>query len=547
MKKIFSVLALTLFFGCFSVLAEVISSDFAKTTADNLLSADSDFLGAGEASVTLVEEEGVPVYYIVEYTKGGWAIVAAQSSARPLIAYNPTGKYEAPEPMQEVLNYNKTRIAELAKVEGDTYHIGWREAVQRKPSADSDETPDIAPLITVNLNQGSPYNGRCPEIGGTRVLVGCVAVAMGQAMMVARYPERGTGVYSYTASNIGVLSVDFDSEPDYDWNAMYSNNYDEMARLLFHCGVTVNMGYGVDASGAYTTDVATALVRNFKYDASIVKHVDKPSSRAAWMSTLLDELVLGRAIVYHGSNTSSGHAWNVDGWKNSTQMFHVNWGWGGYGNAYFDIDAMEDNYQDMSFPLNNGAVIGVGAPTTAPYGLSLSSTKFAVGTAPNVALADVTVACEDADAQFDFLVQGPVNITGKYTTSPYKVENMKLIATETIQDATKFKFAHITVTNVNTGETYVKDFTIVIDNSAVSTVLSDRMRIYPTIADNAVTVEVPAIGGKYAIYSVSGSQVATGDLDSYSTQISVSSLSAGTYILRYVHKEGVGVKTFVVK
>lgn len=550
MKKIFSVLALAFFLSNVSVSAEVISSDFAKITADNLLSADSEFLGAGDAAVTLVEENGVPVYYVVEYAKGGWAIVSAQSSTSPLIAYNPTGKYEVPEPMQAVLNYNKERIANLAKVDGDTYHIGWSKSAQRKPAAEPSETADIAPLITVNLDQSNPFNAQCPMIKNQRVLVGCVAVAMGQAMMVARYPERGTGTYSYTAKDIGTLSVDFNTEPDYDWDAMYAspttNNYDEIARLLYHCGVTVNMGYGVEGSGAITSDVATALVRNFKYDSSIVRHIDKPSSKAEWESALLDELVLGRAIVYHGSNTESGHAWNIDGWKKSTQMFHINWGWGGYGNAYFDIEAMEDKYQNMSFPLNNGAVIGVGAPTTAPYGLSLSKTKFALGTAPNVALADVTVSCEDPNAQFDFTVQGPVNITGKYTTSPYKIENMKLISTEQIKDATKFKFAHITVTNKNTGESYVKDFTISI-NSAVSTVLSDQIRVYPTIASDVVTVDVPVVGGKYAIYSVSGSQVAEGNLDEFSTAISVSSLASGTYILRYVNNEGVGVKTFIVK
>ena len=64
MKKFFSLLAVT--FLCMAsmqpVSAEVITPEVAKTTADNLLSLDKEFVGAGEATVTTVTEEGVPVY-----------------------------------------------------------------------------------------------------------------------------------------------------------------------------------------------------------------------------------------------------------------------------------------------------------------------------------------------------------------------------------------------------------------------------------------------------------------------------------------------------
>ncbi|MBR6750545.1 MAG: T9SS type A sorting domain-containing protein [Bacteroidaceae bacterium] len=36
-------------------------------------------------------------------------------------------------------------------------------------------------------------------------------------------------------------------------------------------------------------------------------------------------------------------------------------------------------------------------------------------------------------------------------------------------------------------------------------------------------------------------------MSQYKTEIGVSSLTAGTYILRYVHNNGVGVKTFIKK
>ena len=136
MKKFLSVSAVSLFL-CAAVPAfgYVIAPEVAKTTADKLLSLDSDFVGAGEATVTTVAEDGTPAYYVIEYNAGGWAIVSAQSSSKPLIAYNPTGKYEVPEPMQAVLDANKQRIVAEAENNADYQHIGWSRAAQRKPAA----------------------------------------------------------------------------------------------------------------------------------------------------------------------------------------------------------------------------------------------------------------------------------------------------------------------------------------------------------------------------------------------------------------------------
>ena len=531
--------------------AEVVSQDVAKQTADNFLSLDSEWQGAGEATICLVENDGEAAYYIVEYNAGGWAIVSAQSSSSPVIAYNPTGVYEAPVPMQAVLDANARRIVDLARVDANVEHADWKRVMQRKPAADPISTPDVAPLITVDLNQDSPYNKYCPKINGESCLVGCVAVGMAQAMMVQRYPVAPKGKHAYSCDGVGSLSIDYEKEAEYDWDAMYASdktgNYDEVARLLYHCGVSVDMGYGVDGSGAANNPVPKALVGNFSYDNNLVKLIDK--SQGSWLETLVNEIYLGRVVIYFGSNEESGHCWNLDGWKQSTQMVHVNWGWGGYGNNYFNIDAMEDRYQNMSFPLNNSAVIGVGAPSTAPYDIRLSTTKFVDGTAAGVALADVTILCEDEEAVISYEMFGPNNLAGKPTVSPYEVKDGKLVSNKTIANTNAFKYLKMKVTNTNTGESFEKEFyfQIVEGDDAVETVLSDAMRVYPSVADNNLTIEVPAVGGEYAIYSVSGAQVSKGELAQYKTDINVSSLAAGTYILRYVHNSGVGVKTFVKK
>ena len=76
---------------------------------------------------------------------------------------------------------------------------------------------------------------------------------------------------------------------------------------------------------------------------------------------------------------------------------------------------------------------------------------------------------------------------------------------------------------------------------------SNALRLYPSVAEQRLTVEVPVVGGKYAIYSLSGAQVATGTLTDYKSDIAIELLAAGTYIVRYEYSEGVCVKRFVKK
>ncbi|MBR5844160.1 MAG: thiol protease/hemagglutinin PrtT [Bacteroidaceae bacterium] len=548
MKRFFTLL-LTAILACNAMVmqAEVVSPEVAKQAADNFLTLDSEWRGADDATVRLVEHEGVPAYYVVEYNNGGWAIVSAQSSVDPIIGYNTTDAFVAPEPMQAALEVCATYIVKESQTAGVAKHEGWERAMMRKAVAEVD-LPDVEPLVKRNLDQGSPYNKYCPKVDGKSSLVGCVAVAMTQAMMVQHYPVAARGKHSYNCASAGMLSINYDEEKPYDWDAMDRGDSDEIARLLYHCGVSVDMDYTPEGSGAGNVIVKNSLEEFFCYDPALLQFVEKKNNPAGWLELLLHDIVLGRVVIYFGSGEQGGHCWNLDGWKNATQKVHVNWGWGGYGNGYFDIEKMEDAYQGMTFPENNTAVLGVGSPATAPYSLDLSTKRFVVGTPAGVALADVIVLCEDPEAVFEYDLKGPKNVTGKHTESPYQVVDGKLVSTKAIEDKNSFKSLLMTVTNINTGESLEKQFTFTIAaDDAVESVMSDAMRVYPSVAAEVVTIEVPMVGGSYAIYSVAGAQVQAGALNGYKNEVNVSSLAAGTYILQYVHNDGVGVKTFIKK
>ncbi|MBP3672142.1 MAG: leucine-rich repeat protein [Bacteroidaceae bacterium] len=453
--------------------AEVITTDIAKETADNFLSLDKEWHYATEADVQLVEKDGVAAYYIVQYKAGGWVIVAAQSSSSPVIGYNTIGEFAAPAPVSDLLDFNAKIIVARAQELGCEEHIGWSRVKQRKAPTESiiNSTPDIAPLITIDLNQGEPFNNYCPEHNGNKSLVGCVAVSMTQAMMVQGFPPKPTGSYSYKAKITGSHSINYDAEAPYNWEAIYSSekngDYDEVARMLYHVGVSINMEYSSQASSAMATQVAEALVRNFSYNDKIVQYLSKMSDDKEWLEIILNELSHGRVVVYDGqAKQGGGHCWNIDGWKQATQMVHCNWGWSGYGNGYFSLNNMTDSYQSVEFIHDHAIVIGIQAPTSIPYDILLKDTEFVEGTTAGSKLTYIEVLSTDNDATYSYELYGPNN-----TTSPYEINNNQLVTSETITDNDQFKYLRIKATNTATGKSYEKIFNINIVPSSIHNII----------------------------------------------------------------------------
>ena len=70
---------------------------------------------------------------------------------------------------------------------------------------------------------------------------GCVATAMGQLMNYFRWPDTGTGSYTYECPPYGTLNADFSSS-NYEWDLMETSldhSNPEVAELIYHLGVSV--------------------------------------------------------------------------------------------------------------------------------------------------------------------------------------------------------------------------------------------------------------------------------------------------------------------
>ena len=309
----------------------------------------------------------------------GFVMVAADDRVQPVLAYSLEDSFQAEDMPANIHFFLNEYVREIAQIVSDpmleTPLVSqWREALSPNAGASRNVT-EVTPLLATKWNQNSYYNNLCPaDTGGPNghTYVGCVATAMGQIMRYWQYPTSGIGSHSYNSDhsgqgygNYGILSADF-ANTTYQYNMMpiqltaYTSaaQVSAVAELLFHCGVSVEMMYGPQGSGAYSTDVPSALQTYFGYP--YCTRVNRSSyTTSAWNLLIKTELDRLRPVYYNGQGDAGGHAFVCDGYD-ASNYFHFNWGWSGHNNGYFLLSNL--NPSTYEFNSQQAAIIGVRVP-----------------------------------------------------------------------------------------------------------------------------------------------------------------------------------------
>lgn len=273
----------------------------------------------------------------------GYVIVSGDDEMTELVGYAENGFFDAenvPPQMQLWLD----RYAEYVAA------VQSGKAKARKILLSDSPSVVVEPLVTTKWNQDAPFNNFAPEYtddnnNTQRCATGCAATAMAQIMKFHNWPEQGVGHYSYEHQSFGTISSNF-SEHVYDWtnmidrynNGEYSNvQADAVALLMKDCGVSLNMNYG-PVSGASIYSYYPAFKNYFRYSSRTVNR--SGCETAEFTKIITDELQEGRPLIYCGTGEDGGHAFVVDGYD-TNYFLHVNWGWGGYSDGYFDMNYMD--------------------------------------------------------------------------------------------------------------------------------------------------------------------------------------------------------------
>lgn len=280
-----------------------------------------------------------PCYYIVSDDEAQcFAIVSGDDRLPAILGYSDQGSFDpdnVPENVSWWLNNYRTQISSFLKANpaGELTSAG--------PSTRSIYVPvfkdPIDAMIKTKWNQNDPYNKRCPTVRGERCVTGCLATAMAQLMKYYEWPVYPTGTnddFSFEGT-----SLDWEYMLDEYHSGMYtSRQANAVALLMYECGRAVNMQYSPYSSGAAGNMVSLALPTYFDYSWDIRMENRDYYDAVTWDNMVYNELKKGRPVLYAGQSMQGGHAFICDGYTEG--LYHFNWGWGGYQDGYFRLNAL---------------------------------------------------------------------------------------------------------------------------------------------------------------------------------------------------------------
>ncbi|MEN6624939.1 MAG: C10 family peptidase [Candidatus Sumerlaeia bacterium] len=232
-------------------------------------------------------------------------------------------------------------------------------------------TPSGGDSSGVDYDDGSAANYYC----------GCVAVAMAQVLRYFKHPTVGVGSASntiyvqystrrgpgggsaYVSEKASLRGGDGDGGA-YSWSSMplvpassaTASQRQAIGALCFDAGIAVGMEYGSGGSGAWVFDVPTGFKNYFKYSNAIVAcplyrattgfSTSTPSNYLTMVDSNLDA---GRPVIFgiYSSDLYWGHCVVCDGYgySSGTMYHHINIGWGGYSNLWYNLPTIAaDDY-----------------------------------------------------------------------------------------------------------------------------------------------------------------------------------------------------------
>ena len=371
MKKFFVILTL---FVATTVLAGPVSkeqarqlaADFVKTRpaaaaskAAGNVTQQADALSLVTLSQNRQEAMAAPFYIFNIGERQGFVIISGDDRTAPVLGYSDEGCID-PERMPENLRYWLDDYAQQLKTLAQMDDTQAQNCLRAPSRAAVKTRNSIAPLITTKWDQATPYWNECPQFmnsddeadGYELAYTGCVATAMSQILYFHKQPAQtlaeipaytftyGDGNYNYVTVNMNALPV-----TTLDWAHMretYTGAEDEVytdavATLMLYAGCSVKMQYGRNSSGAYTDDIPKGF-RYFGYGSKIAFRNDY--TQQAWEDLVYSELAAGRPMIYNGTaGSGGGHSFICDGFEYG-EYFHINWGWGGMGNGFFQLSIM---------------------------------------------------------------------------------------------------------------------------------------------------------------------------------------------------------------
>ncbi|MCK5788885.1 MAG: C10 family peptidase, partial [Chlamydiia bacterium] len=220
------------------------------------------------------------------------------------------------------------------------------------------ELTDYAPLLT------DVWGGvNCVDDNGDRInpsnyytpnncSPGCVAISAAQIYHYYEWPKTGIGSQVYldkSGTEYNYRHSAFFDNVEYDWSNMLdeykyvaSSDVQQKAigELIYHSAVSLAMDFEPAGSTSNVNKVPYVLENFFRFSG----HYEEPETYSAFWDKMKENIKQGHPVqvaIKDVDGGGAGHAFVVDGYRESDGFYHANWGWynrSGLNDRWFDIE-----------------------------------------------------------------------------------------------------------------------------------------------------------------------------------------------------------------
>ncbi len=366
-------LMVTLFFG--GLQAKPVDVNTAKSLGIKFMNTNTAIRSAqADLVYTACADNGQAAFYVFAVQPKGFVIVSADDRAKPILGYSTESNFTAqlPDGLMTFFDNYKAGFSQMFANNDERTEqavADWNSLAETGKLSSRRANRSVEPLLSSIWNQTDLYNNMAPEdpnsVYSGHCKSGCVANTMSQIMRYWEWPRHGQGSHGYNANsnygNYGWQEANFEDAtyrfelmPDFLDFASPQSEVDATALLEYHAGVSVDMGYGANASGAYSENVGPSLQEYFRYSPDLQHRYQNDPFQ--WEEDLVANLDAGMPLYYASQGDAGGHAYVLDGYDDF-YMFHLNWGWAGFDNGYYTIDGFYLTF--YSFPWYHNAVFNI--------------------------------------------------------------------------------------------------------------------------------------------------------------------------------------------
>ncbi len=360
----------------------------ADAIAGSFLTLNDRYDNSLEFDHTILVAEG-PLAYVYGLHPTGYIVVSADTDLPPVLAYSFTSEYETILPdgtnlLDELIATDlKDRLQNYSQQSRTMHQSRWDNLLagtlrDRPEQWPPDGTTETDGWIETLWTQSYPYNAMCPmdPNSGNRSIAGCPAVAMAQ---VLNYHQTTNGTqlnddddyyHNYGGRTYWIdddweengfpsfpeLNTCLDTLQHKYRYAIIPNN-DDIAALVFACGVAARQVYSSSGSGTFGVDQSVDAYTRFGFEGFSCLDNDAPDLFERISGNIMNAIPVELALVTPAWD--AGHHIVVDGY-NTDDYYHLNFGWGGTSNGWYVL------FENIPYNLTvvEGAIVDVQRTTT---------------------------------------------------------------------------------------------------------------------------------------------------------------------------------------